>query len=322
MTLDLTNPDSALRPSATEKPVIAKSASTSAHLVSGGVAGLVSAVMLQPLDLLKTRLQQQPKENQKYRPTMVKELRKLASIKDLWRGVLPSTLRTSVGSGLYLSILSRSRQYLALTKATVDNSSAVSALPKLSHAENLASGFVARALVGLITMPITVVKTRVESSVYKYNSIYETVRGIYRNGSTSAGSVRHFFRGTVATLARDSPYAGIYMLFYEGFKNEVFQVVLRPLIADEALFAGASNSAAAVSAACIATIITTPFDAIKTRLQLAKSTGTASTATVIRQLVRELGGAWNLFNGLSLRVGPKALSAAISWCIYEELLKF
>lgn len=296
------------------------------HLLAGGVAGLFSAFTLQPLDLLKTRLQQQQKENQGYRTSVMKEIKKLTKVKDLWRGVLPSTLRTSVGAGLYFTILSKGRQNLALMKASSEVSS-TSVLPKLSYMENLVSGFVARALVGFITMPITVIKTRFESNLYSYNSMYESCQGIFWDGqkNSQGGSIRNFFRGTVATLARDCPYAGLYVLFYEGFKNEIFPTIIRPLVTDENIFAGASNSASAIAAASVATAITAPFDAIKTRLQLNTSSSSASSVsigTIARQLLKEQGGVRNLFSGLSLRLGRKAISAGISWCIYEELLKY
>lgn len=299
---------------------VRKAPSTTVHLIAGATSGLVSAFTLQPLDLLKTRLQQQQLEVAGYRTTIAKELKKLANLKDLWRGVLPSTLRTSIGAGLYFTILSQTRTYLATVKKTTERLTS-SVLPKLSHTENLATGFVVRAVVGFITMPITVVKTRFESSMYSYNSLGESFGGIYHDG-TAAGSFRNFFKGTFATLARDSPYAGLYVLFYEGFKNDLFPPVFAPL-QNTAYFASLTNSASAVLASSVSTTITAPFDAIKTRLQLYSGTRNAPTfMSVTRQLLREPGGVKNLFSGLSLRLGRKGLSAGISWCMYEELLKF
>lgn len=302
-----------------DAPTTAKTPTTSIHLISGATAGLVSAFTLQPLDLLKTRLQQQQLEVFGYKTTIGKELKKLANIKDLWRGVLPSTLRTSVGAGLYFTILSQTRTYLASLKATSTRLTS-SVLPKLSHAENLATGFFVRAIVGVFTMPITVIKTRFESSMYTYGSMYEGFDGIYRDGG-AVGSFKNFFKGTFATLARDCPYAGLYVLFYEGFKNELFPSVLAPL-GNTQYMATVNNTAAAVLAASVSTAITAPFDAIKTRLQLYSGTLKAPNfASVTRQIMLEPGGAKNLFNGLSLRLGRKGISAGISWCIYEEMLK-
>ncbi|KGR05978.1 solute carrier family 25, member 38, partial [Candida albicans P37037] len=80
------------------------------------------------------------------------------------------------------------------------------------------------------------------------------------------------------------------------------------------------NSTAAVLAASTCTTITAPFDAIKTRLQLTNEEG-GSMTTVLKKMLREDGGIKNLFRGLSLRLGRKGISAGISWCIYEELIK-
>lgn len=286
------------------------SPSTAVHLVSGGAAGLVSAVTLQPLDLLKTRLQQHHAGGP---ASVTRELRKLARVSDLWRGVLPLTLRTSLGAGLYFTTLSQTRAYLATLKAS-GAPLASSVLPKLSHAENLATGFFVRALVGMVTMPITVVKTRFESSMYSYASMREIVSGIYGDGGQK--SVGHFFKGTAATLARDCPYAGLYVLFYEGFKNEVVPGVLGVAMP---LSASVTNSVSAILAALLATSITAPFDAIKTRMQLSAA---STVSAVTRQLILEPGGVWNLFSGLSLRLARKAVSAGILWCLYEELLKY
>ncbi|CAK7902809.1 mitochondrial glycine transporter [[Candida] anglica] len=317
------NQDQSSKSTTTTKDTQTKNApvaKTSAHLLAGGAAGLISAISLQPFDLLKTRLQQQQRSNVDYRTTIRKELMKLTKVKDLWRGALPSALRTSVGAGLYFTSLSACRTYLSNMKKTTQVSD-TSALPQLSPFENLMTGFSMRALVGLITMPITVVKTRFESNMYNYNSMYEGVEGIYLDGQAK-GSISNFFRGSLVTLARDCPYAGLYILFYESFKNDLFpKIVSSEFLHDDSWISRSAliNTSAAVLAASVSTTITAPFDAIKTRLQLSPTHMSIVSAT--KSIILEKGGVSNLFRGLSLRFGRKGLSAGISWCIYEELIK-
>lgn len=301
--------------------IVKKFPGTTVSLISGGIAGLLSAAVLQPLDLLKTRLQQQQVSAQApVKATISGEIKKLRDFKQLWRGVLPSTLRTSVGAGLYMTTLSTSRNYVARLKEGSPNSDtksqSSSILPKLSAMENLTLGFICRAAVGYITMPITVIKTRYESNFYNYNSLYDATNGIYQEGTHS---MKNFFKGSIATLARDSPYAGLYVLFYESCKHDLVPNVLAVSNISPAEYPGFINSTSALLAASIATTITAPFDAIKTRLQISPNQSSIVQAT--KQLMSEPGGFRNLFRGLSLRFGRKGASAAISWCVYEELLK-
>lgn len=295
-------------------------------LVSGGLAGLSSSIILQPFDLLKTRLQQQQQINADYSTSLTKEIRKLKNFKDLWRGVLPSALRTTTGSGIYLTLLSKTRIYLSSFKQQKQQldpfSSTInsSVLPKLTPMENLSVGFFIRAVAGIITMPITIVKTRYESNLYSYNSMYEGIEHIYMNGNTT-GSLRNFFRGSLATLARDCPYAGLYVLFYESFKVDLSKVTHSFKLDNQPNMGGIINSSAAVLAASVATTVTAPFDLIKTRLQLASANTPSSAYIITKRVVTAPGGVKNLFKGLSLRLSRKGLSAGISWGIYEELLK-
>ncbi|KAI5968296.1 hypothetical protein CANMA_002512 [Candida margitis] len=321
-------------PHATKKIPSTKSPDATAHLLSGASAGLISAITLQPFDLLKTRLQQQQYTNKhEVRTSLIKELKKLSKVKDLWRGTLPSALRTSIGAGLYFTILSKMRSTWAMYRTEhsrngeVDMKSESSILPKLTPMENLTTGFVARAIVGYITMPITVLKTRFESNLYNYNSMYEGISGVYLDKSglqpdrqstiKSQGSVKNFFRGSTVTLIRDCPYAGLYVLTYESFKNDLLPTLI-PRHLGGAHHSGLINSTAAVLAATTCTTITAPFDAIKTRLQL---TNGGSIRKTVLTLLREDGGVKNLFRGLSLRLGRKGVSSGISWFIYEELIK-
>lgn len=295
---------------------MANELSSKKSFVAGGIAGLTSSIILQPFDLLKTRLQQQKQHNLHYSTTLTKEIQKLKNIKELWRGVLPSCLRTSLGSAIYLTLLSKSRFYVYSFKTNQTVVSSSSVLPKLSHLENLSLGFVIRAIAGYITMPITIIKTRYESNLYNYNSMYESIENIYHDGKSPKGSLSNFFKGSFVTLSRDCPNAGLYVLFYEAFKTELFKLTT-PF--DQDYKASIINSAAAVLAASMATTITAPFDAIKTRMQLSSENHGIIDTT--KALLREPGGVKNLFKGLSLRLGRKGLSAGISWCIYEELLK-
>lgn len=297
-------------------------AGVSVHLISGSLAGLASAVLLQPLDLLKTRLQQeQVNTKQVVRTSITNELKKLTQLKDLWRGTLPSAIRTLVGAGLYFTLLSKTRELWAKQQGIIrENSNATLALPVLLHMDNLIIGSITRGIVGLLTMPITVIKTRFESNMYNYSSMSDGIKEIYRdlgNSSNPRSLARNFFRGSVATLARDCPYAGLYVLFYEGFKNDVLPLLL-PRDPTLDYQAGLINSAAAVLASTVATTLTAPFDAIKTRVQLSNLTSIGETTV---RILREKGGVRNLFSGLSLRLARKGISAGISWCIYEELIK-
>lgn len=287
---------------------------TSSHLIGGFVGGLSSAITLQPLDLLKTRLQQSKDI------TLWSAIKQADGIRSLWRGTLTSAIRTSVGSALYLSSLNMMRTALASNKKSGPILSKSSRLPQLSMYENLLAGAVARGMVGYITMPVTVLKVRYESTLYKYTSIREATRDIY-----SKEGIRGFFRGFGPTCMRDAPYSGLYVLLYEKSK------VLIPKLLPEAMIQHDStgsfttytsttiNALSAISSASLATAVTAPFDTIKTRMQLEPSKFTSFSKTLLLILKQE--NAMQLFSGLSMRLSRKALSAGIAWGIYEELVK-
>jgi solute carrier family 25, member 38 len=288
-----------------------KEQKTTRHLVAGFAGGLISSVCLQPLDLVKTRVQQS-KDN-----SITSVLRNIKSPKQLWRGTLPSAIRTSVGSGLYLSTLHIARYNLSKlrnSQAPIFNAS--SKLPKLKAYENVMVGMLSRVFVGFLTMPITVVKVRFESSFYHYTSMKEAVVDIYKSYG-----MKGFFKGFGATSLRDAPYAGLYISTYEQLKAILPMIFILDRDKTKELghfSSGIVNSSSAVMASVFATCVTAPFDTIKTRMQLSPEKYKTFTQTSIK-LYNEN---WrHFFNGLSLRLIRKAGSAAIAWCIYEELVK-
>ena len=206
-------------------------------------------------------------------------------------------------------------------------------LPVLSKTANLTTGAIARAGAGVVLMPVTVIKVRYESSLYAYRSILEATKAILRQEG-----LRGFFAGFGATAVRDAPYAGLYVVFYEEGKRVMSSLgqgtVLLSDIHNPEGEAGRGgkgwqcmnsskslsiNFLSGVVAAALATVVTNPFDAVKTRLQLMPGRY-GNMVSAGRRMVKEEG--WrSLMDGLGLRMGRKAVSSALAWTIYEELVR-
>ncbi|KAI0204691.1 mitochondrial carrier protein [Astrocystis sublimbata] len=297
--------------------------SSSFHFVAGLGSGVFGAVLLQPFDLLKTRVQQSAGSHS-IRSAIRDLARSPNAVAAFWRGTVPSALRTGMGSAIYFTTLNTIRQQAALTAALSSASVSASrpsssALPKLSNTTNLFSGAFARAFAGFVLMPLTVIKVRYESSMYAYRSVLDAARDIYRTDR-----VRGFFSGFGATAMRDAPYAGLYVVSYEQFKRRLGHVYGSP--------AGDSNggdmagsvsatinfsSGALAGATC--SFISNPFDAIKTRIQLQPHVYRNMFHACQMMVTQE--GVRSLYDGLALRMTRKAISSALAWMLYEELIR-
>ena len=288
------------------------------HFVAGLFSGISSAVLLQPADLLKTRVQQSRAS------TLSGTLRSILAgpnpVSSLWRGTVPSALRTGFGSALYFTSLSSLRQLAAkapLPGVVPEQARRSTVLPKLSAGANLLTGATARTLAGFVLMPMTVIKVRYESSLYSYRSISAATSSIY-----ATEGFKGFFTGFGATASRDAPYAALFVLFYEStktFLNTTFPTTTPDVGAGGVLLSGTSiNAASGMIAATTATAITNPFDAVKTRLQLQPQKYGNMIKTV--RLMAQEDGLRSFFDGLGLRMGRKALSSALAWTVYEEII--
>jgi solute carrier family 25, member 38 len=298
-------------------------ASSKFHFLAGLSTGTLSAALLQPADLLKTRVQQT------HTSTLGSTLRDIINgpnaIRQLWRGTLPSIIRTGFGSALYFTTLNALRQQVAkgaflpvsIKDAAVSQASS-SSLPKLSNVANLTTGAVARASAGFILMPMTVVKVRYESNLYAYRSLWEATSGILKTEG-----IRGFFSGFGATAIRDAPYAGLYVLFYEQTKQRLgslmYNTHLRPMVRMTTGQSASTNFLSGMIAAGCATALTNPFDAVKTRIQLLPGKYGNMIKAVTMMLREE--GVKSLFQGLGLRMGRKAMSSALAWTLYEEMVR-
>lgn len=176
--------------------------------------------------------------------------------------------------------------------------------PELSlELTNFIAGFTARIAAGTILMPVTVIKTRFEANLAS-SSVLGTATHIIKSQG-----IRGLFSGIVATTFRDAPYAGIYVAFYSRFRKSM-----------ESQFPSTLNNAvsAALAGTC-STLVTQPFDVIKTRMQL----DPVSNKSFIRTLkaIAKNEGYVGFLSGIGPRLLRKPLQSMITWLVYEEVLK-
>lgn len=171
-------------------------------------------------------------------------------------------------------------------------------------------------------MPITVIKVRYESDYYAYRSLIGAAKDIVRTEG-----FRGLFAGFGATAVRDAPYAGLYVAFYEQLKRTLSRISgnnttdnknLNKDVQSKGTSSTSINFASGALAAGLATAITNPFDAVKTRIQLQPGKY-RNTLHTLKLMIKEDGGR-SLMSGLGLRMGRKALSSALAWTVYEELI--
>nr|XP_029137213.1 mitochondrial glycine transporter B-like [Labrus bergylta] len=116
-----------------------------------------------------------------------------------------SFVRCIPGVGIYFSTFYSLKQHFFLDQA-----------PNAGEAVLLGAG--ARTVAGVSMLPFTVIKTRFESGCYNYVSVAGALRSVYETEG-----LRALFSGLTATLLRDAPFSGIYVMFYSQAKKTLPQ---------------------------------------------------------------------------------------------------
>lgn len=186
-------------------------------ILVSSVSATLGAVITQPLDVIKTRLQVLPILNMRSSVGVLRTAKSLWSgvpphnrwahrIRLFWAGTVPSLCRTVPGVFAYFTTVNFFQSHLPRC-----GSSAVDAFTL---------GFTSRCLVGTLLLPFTVVKSQAEAGLTRGRSTFSSLCWIY-----STAKWRGIYSGLLPTLARDSPYSGVYLLFYTQFKNLVLPTV-------------------------------------------------------------------------------------------------
>ncbi|KAM9843735.1 mitochondrial glycine transporter A [Aulostomus maculatus] len=263
----------------------------------GSLSGTCSTLLFQPLDLVKTRLQtlQSSVQPGSGRVGMVKVLLNVVRTErllGLWKGVSPSFARTIPGVGLYFST------YYSLKQHFFSQSP-----PGALQAVLLGGG--ARMVAGVCMLPVTVIKTRFECGRYRYESVTGALRSVCQTEGPAA-----LFSGLMATLLRDIPFSGIYVMFYSQTKSSL------PKEISVSAYAPLANFSCGVLAGVLASLITQPADVIKTHVQVNPQLRTVDAVGYI--YVEH--GLQGFFRGAVPRSLRRTLIAAMAWTVYEQMM--
>lgn len=231
----------------------------------------------------------------------VDALRKISrqeGIKGLWRGTRESFLIAVPMVGLYLPLYDF---FMERMKG-------------LDLAAPVVAGSLARTIAIFFVAPLEILRTRLQAmQMFAKGGVTSLESFDWGQGRSFQQKVRTLWRGYGATVARDVPFTAVYWGLLEPMRNRMLKNEDQSL-----LNVLAANSFAGATAGVLASAISTPMDVVKTRTQIALSTG-ASTPRIpeVLKTVYRSEGVRGLFAGVGPRMIRAAPSCAIVLSTYE-----
>ena len=282
------------------------------HFVLGSVAGAIGATFVYPIDLVKTRLQNQRAVEKLYSggiDCFFKVIRNESAF-GLYRGLLPQLVGVAPEKAIKLTVNDLAR---SLLRNSVSG--------ELTIPREIISGGCAGASQVIFTNPLEIVKIRLqtqgETALLSGKVSVQGAASIVR----SLG-IQGLYKGVTACLLRDIPFSAIYFTLYSHMKRDLFgegtkKNSLSPL---EILVCG---SLSAIPASYLAT----PADVIKTRLQVVARTGQQTYSGImdtIRKILATEGPGAFFKGGIArvLRSSPQFGVTLLSYELLQQIIPF
>ncbi|XP_072300537.1 electrogenic aspartate/glutamate antiporter SLC25A12, mitochondrial-like [Eucyclogobius newberryi] len=293
-------------PHDTSRPVWLQAAESAYRFALGSIAGATGATAVYPIDLVKTRMQNQRSTGSFVGELMyknsfdcAKKVLRYEGFFGFYRGLLPQLIGVAPEKAIKLTMNDFVRDKFTTEDGAVP-------LP----AEILAGGCAGASQV-IFTNPLEIVKIRLQ------------VAGEITTGPRvkALSVVRELgflglYKGAKACFLRDIPFSAIYFPVYAHTKEK---------LADEDGRVGPLQllSAGAIAGVPAASLVT-PADVIKTRLQVAARAGQTSYNGVIdcsRKILREEGFS-AFWKGAGARVFRSSPQFAVTLLTYELLQRW
>ncbi|KFO97068.1 Calcium-binding mitochondrial carrier protein Aralar1, partial [Calypte anna] len=288
------------------RPIWLQIAESAYRFTLGSVAGAVGATAVYPIDLVKTRMQNQRSTGSVVGELMYKnsfdcfkKVLRFEGFFGLYRGLLPQLIGVAPEKAIKLTVNDFVRDKFTRKDGSIP-----------FFAEVLAGGCAGASQV-IFTNPLEIVKIRLQ------------VAGEITTGPrVSALSVIKdlgllgLYKGAKACFLRDIPFSAIYFPVYAHSKL---------MFADENGRVGGLNLLAAGAIAGVpAASLVTPADVIKTRLQVAARAGQTTYSGVVdcfRKILHEEGPS-ALWKGAGARVFRSSPQFGVTLVTYELLQRW
>jgi solute carrier family 25 aspartate/glutamate transporter 12/13 len=276
------------------------------HFLLGSIAGAIGAAAVYPIDLVKTRMQNQrfTKESEKlYKNSwdcFLKVVRGEGP-RGLYRGIIPQLIGVAPEKAIKLTVNDLLRKLFSHPGGGV-----------YFPLEVLAGGCAGASQV-IFTNPIEIVKIRlqVQGEAMKFGVAPKSTITILKELG-----FRGLYKGAAACLLRDIPFSAIYFPCYAKCKEWLSDPVKGP--------SGLNLLTAGAMAGIPAASLVTPADVIKTRLQVEARSGQQTYRNIphCAELIFKTEGFRAFWKGAGMRVFRSSPQFGVTLYSYEVLQKF
>ncbi|KAK3008674.1 hypothetical protein RJ639_014966 [Escallonia herrerae] len=297
----------------------------------GGIAGAFGEGMMHPIDTIKTRVQSQiilsAHENQKSILQMVRSVWVTDGLKGFYRGVGPGVTGSLATGATYFGVIESIKKWIEESHPSLGG-----------HWAHFIAGALGDTLGSFIYVPCEVMKQRMQvqgtrkfwsSLVMKESALinpgidmYGYYSGMFHAGCSiwKEQGPKGLYAGYWSTLARDVPFAGLMVTFYEALKD-VTQYGKQKWFPNSNYHVNSTLEGLLLGglAGGLSAYLTTPLDVIKTRLQVQGATLRYKGWLDAVQRIWMIEGARGMFRGSIPRIIWYVPASALTFMAVEFL---
>jgi len=276
----------------------------------GTVAGMAGCLVVYPIDLVKTRIQNQRSSGtyagqQLYKGPVdcFKHVWKYEGIRGLYRGIIAQLIGVGPEKALKLVVNDTVRDWVRQDGE----------VPVWGQ---LAAGATAGGSQVLVTNPLEIVKIRLQTATEtgETTNAVKVVRELGFKG---------MYKGASACFLRDIPFSFIYFPCYSALKYQFLNI--KAFVSKDGTLNQFGWLLAGMGAGAPAAYFTTPADVIKTRLQVRAKTDGGTNYKGLFHCARTIHaeeGITAFFKGGPLRVMRSSPQFGVTLLAYEQLQAF